>query len=200
MIKRIAAVTAIVMGVGVGVEAQTHQHAQEQDSASMQMAHGMMMGGMMGQGMMGEGMMEMMGQGMAMMATGGPGPRMVLRLRDELELTPEQVRSLEALQEEAGSHMEGGMMQSMMAAHRNAAETLKEDDPDLDAYRRGLEDLAEMMVEAHVSMARAALEVRTVLTPEQRQKLEEQRMKMMEGGMDGMMQHRPGGDAPGHRR
>ena len=57
-----------------------------------------------------------------------------------------------------------------------------------------------MMVEAHVSMARAALEVRTVLTPEQRQKLEEQRMKIMEGGMEGMMQNRPGGDAPGNRR
>lgn len=199
MIKRIAAVTALLMSVGIGVEAQMHQHEQAQDSASMQMARGMMMGGMMGQGMMGQGMMRMMGQGMGMMATGGPSPMMALRLRDELELTAEQVRSLEALQEEVGSHMEGGMMQSMMAAHKNAAEALKGDDPDLDAYRRGLEDLAGMMVDAHVSMARTALEVRAVLTPEQEQKLEEQRMKMMEGDMHGKMQNRPSGDAPDHR-
>ena len=188
MIKRIAAVTALLMSATVGVEAQMHQHGQAQDSASMGMVRGMMMGGMMGQGMMGQGMMRMMGQGMGMMPTGGPGPMMVLRLRDQLELTEEQVRTLETIQQEVRSRMEG-TMQAMMATHRTAVEALEGADPDLDAYRRHLEGLADMMVEAHVAMARASLETRRVLTPEQRETLEEHRMQMMEGMMPGMMRN-----------
>jgi len=196
MVKRIAAVTALFMSVAVGSEAQVHQHGQPQDSASMRMARGMMTSGMMGQGMMGQGMMRMMGQGMGMMATGGPGPTMVLRLRDELELTDEQVRSLETIRQEAGRRMEGAM-QGMMATHGTAAETLEGDDPDLDAYRRHLESLADMMVEAHVAMARAAVEIREVLTPERRETLGERRLEMMEGMMPGMMHGRSPG--AGHR-
>lgn len=196
MFKRITVAAALTALASTGAAAQMGgMMGQVPDSVpSMQMGRGMMMGGMMGGGMMGSGMMPMMGQGMGMMATGGPGPVTLLRMRDALELTDEQVSRLESIQAEfeegTQSHRTG-----MMASHAAAAEALQGDSPDLDAYQVSLQSAANLMVQLHVAMARAALEAREVLTPDQRQQLDTRGPEMMRGmmgayGWRGMMQNR----------
>jgi len=144
-----------------------------------------MMGqGMMGGGMMGPEMMSMMGQGMGMMATGGPGPAMILRMGGALNLTDEQRSQLEAIQTEYSDAIEP-LMAGAMEAHQNAAAALEGDSPDIEAYGRALREGADLMVEAHVAMARAAAEARDVLTEEQREGLQGG-MQMMQGMMGGM--------------
>lgn len=192
MIKRIAAMTVLLMTAGVGVGAQMHQHGPAQDSASMEMARGMMMGGMMGQGMMGSGMMQMMGRGMGMMATGGPGPSALLRMRDELELTDEQASTLESMQADLQSEMQGRMA-AMMSAHQAASNALDDETPDWDAYEGNLRTAADLMVQTHLTMARAAQDARGVLTPEQLETLERRGMDMMRGMMHGMQSGEKGG-------
>ncbi|MDZ7780496.1 MAG: periplasmic heavy metal sensor [Gemmatimonadota bacterium] len=163
---------------------QRMQGQMSDSTPSMGMAHGMMMGGMMGHGMMGSGMMPMMGQGMGMMATGGPGPTTLLRMRDALELSDDQVARLqeleEAFQEETGSHMNAAM-----ASHEEAARALQGDAPDLGAYQQSLQAAANVMVQFHAAMARAAIDAREVLTPEQRERLNTQGAQMMGDMMRG---------------
>jgi len=143
-----------------------------------------MMGqGMMGGGMMGPEMMGMMGQGMGMMATGGPGPAMILRMGDALNLTDEQRSRLEAIQTEYSDSVEP-LMSGAREAHQNAAAALEGDSPDIEAYDRALREGADQMVQAHVAMARAAAEARDVLTEEQREGLDGG-MQMMQGMMGG---------------
>jgi len=146
-------------------------------------------------GMMGSGMMQMMGHGMGMMATGGPGPTMLLRTRDALELTDDQVSRLEAIRDEhAGAPRQA--MTAAMSAHRRAAEALHGDSPDFGAYEDALGEASDHMVRAHVAMARAAVQARAVLTPEQRERLHSgmQMMREMMGGRGmgpGMMRRPP---------
>jgi Spy/CpxP family protein refolding chaperone len=160
------------------------QGQQPSDSPSGMMGPGMGMGQMMqmmGEGMMGSGMMQMMGQGMGMMATGGPGPAMILRMGDTLELTPQQRTQLEAIRSEYSDSVQPGMA-VMMEAHRTASAALQGDSPDFDAYEEALQEGADRMVQAHVAMARAAAEARNVLTEEQREALGGG-MQMMRGMM-----------------
>jgi Spy/CpxP family protein refolding chaperone len=164
------------------------------------MGEGTGMGGMMqmmqmmGQGMMGEGMMDMMGQGMGMMATGGPGPATILRMGGALSLTEEQRTRLQAIQTEYSDAAQP-LMSAVIEAHQEAAAALEGDSPDLAAYERALREGADRMVEAHVAMARAAAEARDVLTEEQREQLEGG-MQMMHGIMG---QGQPGMMGPGTR-
>ena len=145
-----------------------------------------MMGqGMMGGGMMGPEMMSMMGQGMGMMTTGGPGPAMILRMGDALNLTEEQRSQLEAIQAEYSDAVEP-LVAGAREAHQSAAAALEGDSPDFEAYERALREGADRMVQAHVAMARAAAEARDVLTEEQRQGLQGG-MQMMQGMMGGNM-------------
>lgn len=186
MIRRTVTV-AMLMTLGAsGAAAQRGgMRGQMPDTTpSMGMAHGMMMGGMMGQGMMGSGMMQMMGQGMGMMATGGPGPMTMLRLREALELTDEQVTRLESIQRDFQSTTQT-QMSAATASHGAAAESLQGDPPDLEAYQRGLQGAANIMVQAHVAMARAAVEARGVLTPEQLERLRVEGTQMMHSMMGG---------------
>lgn len=185
MIKRIVTTMVLVLLGTTGAAAQRGgmMGGQAPDSVpSMGTTRGMMMGGMMGQGMMGSGMMSMMGEGTGMMATGGPGPVTLLRMRDELELTDEQVRHLEEVQERFHSETESHMT-TMMSEHEQAAETLQGETPDLDAYQQSLQAAANIMVQFHVAMARAAAEGREVLTPEQLERLRGQGPQMMRGMM-----------------
>lgn len=185
MIKRFATVVALLLLGGTAAEAQRHpmMRGQVADTMpSMEMARGMMMGGMMGQGMMGSGMMPMMGRGMGMMATGGPGPTALLRMRDALELTDEQVSTLESMRDDLQSQMQGRMT-AMMTAHQAAAAALDSETPDWEAYEGNLETAADVMVRTHVMMARTARDARDVLTPEQRETLDARGMEMMRGMM-----------------
>lgn len=160
------------------------QHGGMGQQQSGQMMPGMgMMSGMMGAGMMDQHM-QMMRQGMGMMATGGPGPTLILRMRDVLALSNEQVGDLEEIRDRSQSE---SMSETVMQAHRRAQQALAGDDPDFDAYESALRDAMDDMVEMHVEMARATAEAKEVLTEEQRTRLEE-----IGHGMMGNMMMGPG--------
>jgi Spy/CpxP family protein refolding chaperone len=142
---------------------------------------------------------ERQGHGMGMMAEhckemmGGLPPAMVLQHREQLGLTPDQVRRIEAIQARTG----GGHMQAVMAAHREAAEILQADRPDFSAYEAKLREATGHMVQAHVEMARATVETRTILTAEQRARLERMDHRGMMGGMMGHGRHGEGHEGHG---
>ena len=195
MFKGIIAAVASLTVLGAAAVVQVGpRHGQMSDSLpSMGVAQGMMMGGMMGQGMMGSGMMSMMGQGMGMMATGGPGANVLLGMRDALELTDEQVGRLETIRDELASTVQL-QMTAMMSSHTAAAKALRTDSPDFDAYQQRLQAAANIMVQTHVAMARAQVEARGVLTPEQVELLQTQGPGMMQDVMEmhgwpGVMSH-----------
>jgi uncharacterized membrane protein len=177
-----ALVAATALSVGAQQQERHHGAMGSQDSMMSHM-HGMQ-GGMMQGGMMG------------MMQTMHPGPGMILGAADQLELTPEQKERLTALRDGMQSaHREH--MQAAMASHQAAASALEGDSPDLDVYRAQLETAAGQMVAMHVSVARAALEAREILSAEQRSQLENavSMMRHMHGnGMGGMT---GGGMMPG---
>lgn len=99
---------------------------------------------------------------------GGVSPAMLLGHADALKLTADQVARIEALRDQSAgpAHMHGAM-----AAHRQAAELLQAERPDLAAYEAKLREAADHMVQNHTSMARTAVEARAILTPEQRASL-----------------------------
>lgn len=203
MLNRISAMTCSLILAATALSAQQPgMRMQRMDSLPGMMGEQMMMGGMMGQGMMGSGMMQMMGQGMGMMATGGPGPAMILRMEDALDLTDDQIGRLEEIRQEfSGTQQQH--MNAAMSAHQNARQALEGEDPDFEAYQEALQEASTHMVQAHVAMARAAVQARQVLTAEQRQRLQ-QGMGMMQGMMgdpgagSGMMRDR--GPQGGGRR
>jgi uncharacterized membrane protein len=140
----------------------------------MQCMHAMMgMEGMEGmEGMQDmEGMQGEMMQGgmMRMMRT---QPAMLLQASEALGLTPEQTEQLTALRDEAQPEHQRHM-QAAMEAHQTAASLLETETPDLTAYATALNDAADHMVMAHVTMTRTALEARGLLTPEQLERLDE---------------------------
>lgn len=195
MLRTTTSLVSAFLVLAAGLPAQDRQTPD--DTAAARAGQQMMMPGMMG-GMMGAmdgmagpgGMMGMMGQQMAMM--GAPGPGMLLRMRDALELTDDQVSRLEALQEEVSTARQQHM-QPAMTAHRSAMEALQGEPADLQAYEESLREAAQHMVQAHVEMARFGTEAHGVLTPEQRQQLQEG-MRMMRGMMDGPMMRGDRGD------
>lgn len=195
MFKEIMATVAAVAVLGsTAAVAQEGPRGQQTPGGMgpwMGMAQGMMMGGMMGQGMMGSGMMGMMGQGMGMMATGGPGAAAMLDMRDALDLTDEQVSRLETIRDGLAATVQP-LMTAMMSSHTAAAEALRGDTPDFDAYQQGLQAAANIMVQTHVATARSQVEAREVLTPEQLGLLRDHGPNMMQGlmqmhGWPGMM-------------
>ena len=181
------AATALMGALASPAGAQQHQHAQE-DGDAMTGACPMMhaMGGQMmdGMGEMGMHGMESPMMGSGMMGTMGAthaGPGMILGASDALELTPAQIDQLQALQERGGAeHREH--MQAAMSACQDASAALAGAAPDLDAYAAQLNEAADHMVVAHVAMTRTALEAHELLTPEQRERLDD-----MGGARGGMM-------------
>ena len=163
-------------------------------------------GGMMEQGMM--PMCSMMGgQAMAghegMMSGGGMagmnhGDMMGAALFGgvDLALTPDQNAKLGDLMGKAREEHQAHM-QAAMSVQMGATPALAGTQPDLDAYRKAMREAADHMVQAHMAVARASVEARALLTPDQLAKLPEgaQLMNtMMCGMMGGTMM---GGQAPG---
>ncbi|MFO7892818.1 MAG: Spy/CpxP family protein refolding chaperone [Longimicrobiales bacterium] len=198
MRKTFAALVAIMLAAAPAM-AQGHHGARADSSRGMGMLQGQ-------SGMMQGGMMQMMQSGMMMGMAMGPG--MVLRLQESLGLTEDQVTELETLRDSAQSTMRQHMMQGMQVMHA-ASEQLGSDSPDLDAYEARVREATNHMVQAHTAMARAAVEARQVLTPEQRERLalarsmmKEMRQGMMGGGMmnrgmmDRGMMNQGGGASP----
>lgn len=151
--------------------------AQQHDHAAQHEGHAQPMG--------------MMAEQCPMM--GGASPAMILGHGDELDLSPDQVRQLEALRErsDGAAHMRGAM-----ASHGQAAELLRADRPDLAAYEARLREAADHMVQAQTSMARTAVEARAILTPEQRAVLADMSQGAMQHGAMG--NHGAMGHGAGH--
>ncbi len=144
--KAIAIATAGALLVGVPLVAQNRDQGHAHGDATHE-----------------NSMMEHCGQMM-----GGVQPAILLEHRDELGLTADQVRQLEAINEQAtgSAHMQGAMAMKLQAA-----ELLQGDEPDLAAYEQALREAMEHMIHAHVEMAATASEARAVLTAEQREHL-----------------------------
>jgi Spy/CpxP family protein refolding chaperone len=81
----------------------------------------------------------------------------------------------------------------MMAAHQAISAALEGEAPDWEAYEESLRAAADIMVQTHLAMARAAKEARDVLTAEQREELEAHGLETMRGMMHRMFQNGPGG-------
>jgi Spy/CpxP family protein refolding chaperone len=131
-------------------------------------------------------------QRMGMMAEhcpmkGGAQPAMILLHADHLGLSQDQVRRIEAIRDrtDGAAHMQGAM-----ATQRQAAELLQAEQPDLAAFEARLRQAADHMVQAHTTMARAAVDARAILTPEQRASLA--------GMAHGAMGHGDMGHGAGH--
>ena len=185
MIRKAVATLAVALLVSApAVQAQAgHQHGQQAQDSTRMMGHGMMC-----MGMMGGGDMDM---GMAMMS-GAPSPAMILRAADALSLTAEQKTRLEAIRTQSSDAVHP-LMQQAMAAHQEALQAVQGDSPDLVAYETALKEAANHMVAMHVASARAGIDARAVLTPDQRTKLTDATTMMrgmMCGASVGMMMQR----------
>jgi Spy/CpxP family protein refolding chaperone len=176
MSGRISALCVGLFLITSGLSAQDHEMPGN-------VSHWALDGGMMmGEGMSSQ-MLQRVGQGLGLVVTGGAGPTMLLSMQEALSLTDDQKTQLELIQAEyskaAQLHMPG-----MLAAHDDLRAALEGDSPDIGAYERALQDGADRMVQAHVAMARAAVEAGNVLSDEQRAQLSSG-MPMIFGMMTG---------------
>lgn len=140
------------------------------------------MGGMMG-------MMSMM-ENCPMAGAMAQSPAAVLEHREELGLTDAQVTKLEVLQEGAKqTRMQA--MEQMGTIHQEIAGITGDEEFDEAATRAAFDQMGDLHTEMGVAMLRTRHDVRSVLTPEQRENLAELGGGM--GGMMGMMQMMGGG-------
>lgn len=176
---------ALLPAAAVG---QEHQHGtdgrpQEQhmmgmkgDSMSQQMTgSGMMMGKSMEMGMMS-----------AMMTV--PSPTMILNQSEDLRLGPDQVKDLEALQNQAKIARESRMAQ-MQEVHTQLSETLSRDELDTEEYESLLQGMADQRVAMHVQDMTLGQQALQVLSEEQRGKLNSEHMQGQMMGAEGMGGH-----------
>jgi len=100
----------------------------------------------------------------------GTSPGMLLQHRQDLSLTSDQVRRLETIRsrtdQAAMTHMRAGM-----EAAASAGTQLSSNSPNFQAYETRLRQAADHMVQAHVALARGAVEARQVLTSDQQSRL-----------------------------
>lgn len=186
MITRSLLTVATFVAITATPALAQHRHGQAQADTA-----GVMVGG---------GHMMQQGAMMGMMQAMRPRPGALLAAAAQLELSADQRDRLTALQERSSAERQGHM-RAAMAARGQAVEALAGAAPDLTAYEEALNEAAGHMVQANVSMARAAAEARDILTTEQREKLHDalSLMHHMEGGMmggGGMSMH-PGGPPSG---
>jgi hypothetical protein len=200
-----ALVAASLMATPAALSAQAHEHGRaSQEAAGMPC-------GMQGGQAMGLGMMEMMrartgmmGQGMGMMGQGGPSAAMILRQKEALGLSGEQVGRLEGIERELGEAREAHRAQ-MGPLHQQLMEAQRAEAPDLERIEGVLERLAEAHVQGHLQMLRLGQRAMEVLTSEQRANVRYgMRLmgKAMRPGKGSMMGSRdPGGGmaTDGHR-
>jgi len=100
----------------------------------------------------------------------GTSPGMLLQHRQDLSLTDDQVRRLETIRSRTDQAAMTHMRPAMDAVA--AAETqLNSNAPNFQAYETRLRQAADHMVQAHVALARGAVEARQVLTSDQRSRI-----------------------------
>lgn len=126
------------------------------------------------------GMMRMM-EDCPMHGAMAESPAMVLKQRQELGLSNEQVTRIEALKaREAAANKTA--MEQMSTLHKQINAASSEDRFDEAAARTAFGRMGELHTEMGVAMMRTRQDVRAVLTSQQRDKL-----KDIRGGMHGMM-------------
>ena len=162
-----------------------------QDATGPQQEAGMMADCVMQGGGMGEGKMDMMSGDMGMMSSSAPGPATLMRMGQVLDLTAKQIADLEAIQVEL-TDQRASHMPMAKQAHQQAADLIAGGETDLAEYEDTLREAMDHMISVHVSVARAALDARAVLTEEQRARFEgavsmmRHTESMRDGGMQGM--------------
>jgi uncharacterized membrane protein len=205
MLKRTMIPLLLVVGLPSALSAQEHKEhhpAAEEGAAARAMGsgegmmEGMKMEGMEMEGMKMEGMkmegMEMDGMemdGMKMDGMGMSSPKMLLKHGEALSLTPEQVADLEALQSDL-SESRTSWKELAEAARERAAASLEAATPDLSAYEEALIEAETNLGRVRASVAVAAARAKALLTPEQREKLEDHcglMGSMTDQGMGGSM-------------
>lgn len=159
--KRLMITLALVVAFPLAATAQQHGQMHRQQQGMHQGMGMQMMGGMQGM---------MMAQ---------PGPGMLLKLQNTLELTEEQVEELEAMHAEAREAMEMHR-EAAQEARARAHEAMMADSPDLDAFQSALEEAAQHNVQAMVAMARVHAQAGQVLNEDQRSALETLQAAMQE--------------------
>lgn len=174
-----AALLVLVPGLGAQERADTLRPRGEIEMRGMRggmrgPARGMMMRGRMQRGMMGRAMMARGTMGRMGMRAGAAGPGLLLRTRDALDLTDDQVERLETLQAELRETGRAHMEQARDAQQR-AREALSAETPDLAAAEAALQEAADHRIQAQLAMARGHLQAREILTDDQRTRLEETR-------------------------
>lgn len=164
---------AVLLVVGLGTAGVLFAQKQMKDRTG---------GG--GMGMM--GMMSMM-RDCPMMGAMAQSPAAALDNREELGLSDAQVKRLETLRE-GTEQARTQAMQRMRALHQEIGKTTEGERFDEAAARAAFDRMGDLYTEMGISMLRTRNEVRQLLTPEQRKKLEETGSGMMGmGGMMGMM-------------
>jgi Spy/CpxP family protein refolding chaperone len=141
------------------------QHVQNAGMSAMSCGGGMM--GMMHE--MPKGHDMMMKHGMMRGMMGPPSPAMILHHKENLSLSAEQVTKLESLQKQAEPAC-AQQLQAGMASYKAANEMLQADSPDFSAYSAKLKEACGQMMEARLTLAKASVAAREVLTPAQREK------------------------------
>lgn len=188
---RIGAAMLLVALLPAAAVGQEHRHGadgqpqQQQmmgmkgDSMSQQMPHGDMMGSAMDMRMM-SGMMSGM--------MNGPSPATILRQSETLRLGPDQVKDLEALNNQAQIGRESRMAR-MAEMHAQMSQALSRAETDIGEYEALLHSMADQQVAMHVQNMKLGQEALRVLSEEQRAKLSSEHMtghSMMGGeGMGG---------------
>lgn len=138
----------------------------------------------------GMGMMDMMSmmRDCPMMGAMAQGLSAALRDREELGLTQARVQKLETTLQAGTEQARKQAMQRMRSLHQEIAKATEGARFDEAAAPAGLVRMRNLHTEMGVSMLRTRNEVRQLLTPEQRKKLQAKRSGMMGvGGMQGMM-------------
>ncbi len=145
--------------------------------------------GGMGPGGMGPGGMGMMDGGAAMI--GVPSPRMLDRLATELNLTADQQQKLKGVFESARPEME-----QVRDRARENAEKLRAAQPGSASYDAVVSEVArnagDLASRAVTNGAQLRTQVWTILTPEQRQKLETLQAQRRTAMRDRMEKRRAG--------
>lgn len=184
---------AIAMLAGAPLLAAAQQPMSMQNQSARACAMGMhaMMMGMSGDGMMGEGMMrpgarrmddttggmrgeEMRGRMGGMMNDSS----MMMEMQSRLGLSDAQLQQMRDIHRRACTAAQPHLQEAMQA-RQAAMQALTGDKPSLDHFEDQLDKASKHMVKAQVEMAKGVIDARKVLTPAQRQQLDQMHQQMM---------------------
>ncbi len=173
MIRRILA-TAVLPALLVGLAIPAVAQEAEEDTVQLRRPQrGMMHGGRMHGDMMHRGMGMM--RGGAAMHMGGPmgaghmGPRFLIGLEDELDLSEEQVTRLEGIQESHHALMTG-LREQLQEQHEALREARA--DEDYGAMEEAIEEMGRLRTQMARSMLDVERQTQAVLSVDQRAKLD----------------------------